>query len=109
MNDEIEQGDKKDSITINREWKEAIEDLFILNWLEWDDNDPRGSLHKLIQWEIRMAFDPTISERARDLQIAQFDAGFAQGYDQGYLDGTKDGYNEGYAYGYDEAIQEERY
>lgn len=56
-------------------WKEAVEDRFIANYLEWDDADPHGSLNKLFALEYKMTLDCRISSGAQEL------------YDQGFQDG----------------------
>ena len=44
-----------------------IEELCIVNFLEWDHSDPRKTLAKLIECEVNMALDPAISKQAVDL------------------------------------------
>ena len=48
-------------------WKEAIIQACIVNFLEWDENDPSGTLSKLIGWENTVALDPKVSKAAYDL------------------------------------------
>jgi hypothetical protein len=46
------------------DWKDAIIEACIVSCLDWDEDDPEGTLTNLINWECEMALDPRISEQA---------------------------------------------
>lgn len=47
------------------EWKTAIEDACIVNWVPI--TNPKETIEKLIEWNVKMALDPAISKDASDL------------------------------------------
>lgn len=49
-------------------WKDVVTDACTVNHLDWDENDPRSTLAKLIMVSVQQALDPSISEAARKLQ-----------------------------------------
>jgi hypothetical protein len=51
-----------------KQWYDAVTDACIVSGeLPWDDNDAKGSLAKLIDWNVEIALDPKVSERAHAL------------------------------------------
>ena len=48
-------------------YEQAVERLCTVIFLDWDHDDPLGTLDKLIQVEVDMALDPKISTKAVDL------------------------------------------
>lgn len=50
-------------------WKAAIIDYLVCSFLLNEENskDPRQALHDIVSWEIRLALDPLVSERANKL------------------------------------------
>ena len=48
-------------------FKEAVEDACIVNYLDWDDQNPRQTMRKLINSQVEMALDPRVSAEARKL------------------------------------------
>lgn len=48
-------------------FKEAVEDACIVNYLDWDDQNPKQTMRKLIKLEVEMSLDPRISVEARKL------------------------------------------
>ena len=48
-------------------YEEAVEELCINLWIEWDHSNPYGTLRKIIKMENDMALDPLISQDAVDL------------------------------------------
>ncbi len=48
-------------------WKEAVIDACVINCIDWDESDPRGTLAKLIAWEMQLTLDPQVSEEAKKL------------------------------------------
>jgi hypothetical protein len=49
------------------QWKEAIIDECCVTEIGWDENNPRESLKKLIDWHVSVALDPRVSQAAQDL------------------------------------------
>lgn len=48
-------------------FKEAVEDACIVNYLDWDNQNPRQTMRKLINSEVTIALDPRVSAEARKL------------------------------------------
>lgn len=48
-------------------WKDAVIDACVVNWIEWDVNDPRKSVATLVEASIKIALDPDVSEQAQAL------------------------------------------
>lgn len=48
-------------------WRDAVIDACVINFLDWDMTDPRGTLARLIHWEQECALDPSISSAAQAL------------------------------------------
>lgn len=50
-------------------WKAAVIDYLICRFLLNEENskDPRQALHDIVSWEIQLALDPLVSERANKL------------------------------------------
>ena len=48
-------------------FKEAVENACIVNYLDWDDQNPRQTMRKLINSQVEMALDPRVSAEARKL------------------------------------------
>ena len=48
-------------------WKEALQDVLICAWIEWDEENPRTALHELLTRTAMEALDPCISKGAVDL------------------------------------------
>jgi hypothetical protein len=46
---------------------EALVDACTCCFINYNANDPRDSLRKLIEWEIDVALDPTVSKEAQKL------------------------------------------
>lgn len=51
-----------------RAWKDAIDNVFVVNHLGWDDSKPRESISNLLAVEHSMSIDPAISEDAAKLR-----------------------------------------
>lgn len=56
----------------SKQWRDAVEDALICAHLGTADSfpDAKTALHRLICWEVDVALDPRVSERARDLVAA---------------------------------------
>lgn len=54
-------------------WKEAIIDACIINHLDWDENDPKGTLNKVIWRELQMFTDPSITAPPRGWKMVPID------------------------------------
>lgn len=48
-------------------FEEVIENLCVINHIEFDASDPEATIEALIKVEVEMALDPAISERAQTL------------------------------------------
>ena len=48
-------------------WKEAVIEACVIACIGWDENDPEGTLRRLLQWESQIALDPAVSPAARAL------------------------------------------
>lgn len=48
-------------------WKEAVIDACVIACIDWDEKDPRKTLHQLICWENQIALDPKVSSAAQAL------------------------------------------
>jgi len=48
-------------------YEEAVEELCINLWIEWDHSNPYGTLRKIIKMKNDMVLDPLISKKAIDL------------------------------------------
>jgi hypothetical protein len=49
-------------------WRDEVIDVCIINFLDMDwDANPRQTLAKLIEWEVKIALDPAVSSAAQEL------------------------------------------
>jgi hypothetical protein len=46
-------------------WQQAVIEACVVHFLDWNENDPAGTLANLISWEIALSNDPRVSESAR--------------------------------------------
>ncbi|MFZ3012151.1 MAG: hypothetical protein WA045_00465 [Nitrospira sp.] len=51
------------------DWRRAVEDQCVVSWLPFDAKDPRGTLLRVIEWNIRIALDPAVSSDAAALEV----------------------------------------
>ena len=56
----------KKLVTIDS-YEKAVEELCVINFINWDHTKPMETLKKIIQVETSMALDPKISKEAVDL------------------------------------------
>lgn len=47
-------------------WHAAVTNACVVTHIEWSD-DAEETLKKLIEWEVKIALDPSVSKPARDL------------------------------------------
>lgn len=47
--------------------RNAIEDACVVCHINYDPEDPRGSIIKVVNWHVAIALDPLVSEEAREL------------------------------------------
>lgn len=52
---------------MKNEWKEAVIEACVINCIDWYEDDPIKTLYSLIDIEVKMALDPSISPEARAL------------------------------------------
>jgi uncharacterized OB-fold protein len=52
-------------------WRAAVIEACVVGWVDFDENDPVGTLANLIRDEVAMALDPAISSAA----VALIDSG----------------------------------
>lgn len=48
----------------SRSWADEVEDMCVTNWTPFFPDDPRRTLCELIEWNVQMALDPSISSDA---------------------------------------------
>jgi hypothetical protein len=51
----------------DQSWRNAVIDACVILFLDWDENNPRETISRLIEAETAIALDPAVSERAAAL------------------------------------------